>query len=538
MRTRDHTKLRLQDGEFDVLVIGAGINGAAVASALAHRGLRTALVDARDFAGYTSQGSSNLIWGGIKYLENFELGLVRRLCRSRNTLMQAYPNAVKETRFLAAISRKASHTRLLVWLGAWLYWLLGDGKTRIPRLLSCHALKRTEPTINTAGIQGGVEYSDALLVDGDARFVFSLVHRAVDAGCVAANYLEVTDAQRFGKYWQVDIADRMDDSQMRVRARVVVNAAGPFADQIVKCAQVATGSRHVLSRGIHLVTHGLSRCSRVLAFIAKDGRPFFVIPLGHRASIGTTDTPVESPTVNVEESDRDFVLDNINACLDLDSPLDRADVISERCGVRPLAVAVQAKETGDFLSLSRKHVIETDTKNRFVSIFGGKLTDCLDVGAETRDAVLSLGLADPGVPSCWYGESDTETQNAFFARAQLFISQDARFDQAWCQRLWRYYGSRALQLIQRLADEPDAGEVILQADGVTRAELELVRDNEMVVMLEDFLRRRTLLAQTYLRTDLAGHAMLRVCEILFGERARQRYTEYFHTAPPEVKDHD
>ncbi len=535
MSLRATHKSQLQGGEFDVLVIGAGINGAASASALAHRGLRTALVDARDFAGYTSQSSSNLIWGGIKYLETFEFALVRRLCSSRNVLMRAYPTAVRETRFLAAISRTAPRSRLAVWLGAWLYWFLGSCKTRIPRLLSRAALKRAEPVVNADVTQGAVEYSDALLVDGDARFVCSLVRRAADAGCVTVNYLNVVNAERSGEYWRVDLLDSVDGGKMSARARVIINAAGPFADPLAGLTNVATGLRHMLSKGIHLITDRLSAEPRVLAFYADDGRPFFVIPLGNRASIGTTDTPVETPTVAVDEADRDFVLSNINARLDLKSPLSRHDVIDERCGVRPLAVDPREKGDGggDFLSLSRKHVIETHAGRACVSIYGGKLTDCLDVGAEVRDAVLSLGVVDPGGTRDWYGESGTRIRNAFLAKVRLLRGASIVFGEAQSERLWRCYDSRALKLVEKFEDEPDTRDVILAADGITRGELELVRDTEMVVTLEDFLRRRTLLTQTRGKDELAGPAMMQVCEILFGSKASVRYQEYFGTNSSE-----
>lgn len=536
MSLRTTHRSALQDSEFDVLIIGAGINGAAAACALAHRGLRTALVDTRDFAGYTSQSSSNLIWGGIKYLESFEFALVRRLCRNRNRLMRAYPTMIRETRFLATVSHGVPRSRLIVWLGAWFYWLLGNGMTRIPRLYSAAVLKRTEPILDTASSQGGVEYSDALLVDGDARFVFSLIRRAVDAGCTAVNYLALTGVRRTSGYWQVDLRDSVDGERISSRARVIVNAAGPFADSVANLAGVVTDSRHVLSKGVHLVTQRLVDTARVLAFFADDGRPFFVIPLGHCSSIGTTDTPVAAPTGTVAKEDRDFILDNINARLDLRRPLSRDEVISERCGVRPLAVGTVQPPDGDFLSLSRKHVIDTDVENAFVSIFGGKLTDCLEVGAQVRDTVLALGLADPANPRCWYGEESSRNREEFFARAQLFMAAHPAFDKAWCERLWRAYGARAVALVKKLANEPGAAEVILDQGAITRAELELLRDTEFVVTLEDFLRRRTLLAQTFTDRDLGGGAMMRACRTLFGNDALVRYREYFATAPLEEAD--
>ncbi|SVD69645.1 uncharacterized protein METZ01_LOCUS422499, partial [marine metagenome] len=266
---REQNKHQLIDQDFDTLVIGGGINGAAAAAALAARGIRTALVDARDFAGLTSQSSSNLIWGGIKYLESLEGGLVRGLCRGRNELIRAYPAAVRETRFLATLPRGLRRPRTAVWLGSWLYWFLGDRFTRPPTLLSANDIRRREPAVNLSGAAGGVEYSDAVLVAGDARFVFNLVHDAMAHGCVAVNYLQVTDlAWDKEGHWEVGLRDQVTGDISQVRARVVVNAAGPFADDVARLAGVRHRHRHVLSKGIHLVVDRVTSSGRVLAFIS------------------------------------------------------------------------------------------------------------------------------------------------------------------------------------------------------------------------------------------------------------------------------
>src|SRR5438477_679353 len=143
---------KLQHEEFDVLVVGGGINGAVSAAALAARGAKVALIDRGDFAGVTSQASSNLAWGGIKYLESYEFGLVRKLCRARNELIRAYPSSVQEIRFYTSHERSFRHGRWKLWLGAWLYWLIGSFFMRGPRLLSLSDLEREEPIINREGL--------------------------------------------------------------------------------------------------------------------------------------------------------------------------------------------------------------------------------------------------------------------------------------------------------------------------------------------------------------------------------------------------
>src|ERR1700694_3979122 len=141
-KLRDTNLMRLAETRFDVLVLGGGINGAVSAAALAARGAKVALIDKGDFAGVTSQQSSNLAWGGIKYLETYEFGLVRKLCRARNELIRAYPSTVQEIRFYTSHERGFRHGLWKLILGAWFYWMIGSFFTRRPRLLSVRDLER------------------------------------------------------------------------------------------------------------------------------------------------------------------------------------------------------------------------------------------------------------------------------------------------------------------------------------------------------------------------------------------------------------
>src|SRR3989449_10859768 len=166
---RDTNVEKLGSSRFDVLVLGGGINGAVSAAALAARGARVALIDRGDFASVTSQQSSNLAGGGIKYMEPWEFGLVPKLCRARNRLLHAYPSTVQEIRFFTSVARGFRHNRFKLWLGAWLYWIIGAFFTRPPRLLSARDIAFEEPIVETAGLRGGFEYSDAYLHDNDAR---------------------------------------------------------------------------------------------------------------------------------------------------------------------------------------------------------------------------------------------------------------------------------------------------------------------------------------------------------------------------------
>src|ERR1700729_151400 len=148
MSQRDANVARLGERVFDVLVVGGGINGAVSAACLSARGAKVALIDKGDFASFTSQQSSNLAWGGIKYMESLEFPLVRKLCQSRNHLIRSYPSIVQEIRFYAIHERGFRHGLWKLVLGTWLYWLIGNFFTRTPRLLGKRTIEREEPIIN------------------------------------------------------------------------------------------------------------------------------------------------------------------------------------------------------------------------------------------------------------------------------------------------------------------------------------------------------------------------------------------------------
>jgi glycerol-3-phosphate dehydrogenase len=523
---------RLHEGTFDVLVVGGGINGAVSAACLSARGARVALIDKADFASFTSQESSNLAWGGIKYMENFEFGLVRKLCLSRNHLIRSYPSTVQEIRFYATHTRGFRHGLLKLVLGAWLYWVIGNFFTRTPRLLRKRTIEREEPIIELAGSDGGFEYSDAYLHDNDARFVYNFIRRALDYGCIAANYVESLGSTRGDDgVWTTRVRNVARGGEFTVRSRVIVNACGPFVDAMNDRDREKTAHHHVFSKGVHLIVDRLTKNRRILAFFADDGRLFFVIPMGPRTCIGTTDTRVAEPHAHVTAEDRAFILDNINARLRLPRKLTTDDIIAERCGVRPLAVGAGSRRSADWTQLSRKHAVEVDAATRYVSIFGGKLTDCLNVGEEVAAHVAALGVAYPYPHARWYGEPPDETRQEFMHQARL-MNLDAmtspRSSEALTTRLWRRYGAQAIGLLEDIRADPTMGEVLIEGAEYLRCEIRLAARCEMIVKLDDFLRRRSKIALVISQDDLRDAPGLReACSMLFGDAADARYEEYF-----------
>jgi glycerol-3-phosphate dehydrogenase len=536
MQLRDANFQKLTTRTFDVLIVGGGINGAVSAAALAAQGCSVALVDKGDFAGFTSQESSNLIWGGIKYLEGGEVGLVRKLCRSRNRLLRAYPSSVREIRFFTSIEPGFRHGRFKLFLGTLLYWLIGGFVTRAPRLLSKQSIASEEPVV-AAQDTGGFEYSDAYLVDNDARFVFNFVRSALDYGTIAVNYACSLGAARGDDgLWHTRVRDEIEGREIVVRSRVLINAAGPYVDTHNGQSGEQTPHRHVFSKGVHLIVDRITRSERVLTFFADDGRLFFVIPLGPKSCIGTTDTRVTDLPPRVTPEDRAFILDNVNKRLRLDKPLTESDIIAERCGARPLVVETASSGDGrDWTSLSRKHAIDVNPAHKHISIFGGKLTDCLNVGREVTTAVRALGVELPHHGRHWYGEPHDAVRDEFFHRCKLMHLDALTAKDAFeplSTRLWRRYAGSAFALLDEIRQDPRMAQVLIRGTEYIRCELHYAAKRELVTKLEDFLRRRSkiaLIAKPERIRNAPG--LVEACEILFGSQAQAKIDEYFAPEP-------
>ncbi|MFT6550700.1 MAG: alpha-glycerophosphate oxidase/glycerol-3-phosphate dehydrogenase [Zhongshania marina] len=529
MELRASNVSKLRDGYFDVLILGGGINGAVSAASLAAKGVKVALVDKGDFAGLTSSNSSNLAWGGIKYLENHEYLLVDKLCRSRNHLMRSYPSTVKEIRFLTTIQKGFRLPAFVVYLGTILYWIIGRFVTRAPKYLSPAGLSKREDVINTSRAAGGFEYSDCYLYDNDARFVFNFIRTSLNYGCIAANYVESLGAQRKGGLWHSTLKDTISGDTFTVRSRVLINACGPYVDQHNKLTGQQTEHRHLFSKGVHLIVDRICDTQRILTFFASDGRLFFVIPMGPKTCIGTTDTQESSPEVELTAADRQFVLDNVNALLKLERPLTAADVIAERCGVRPLALKGR-DGVADWVKLSRKHAIDINNKDQHLSIFGGKLTDCLNVGDEVSEIIAKLGIAVPFPDKRWYGEPGNSVKEEFMHQAKLMgldDMTDASSSEPLTQRLWRRYGRSAIEMLEMIREDPSCAELLIENAEYLRCEIEHAARREMITKLEDFLRRRSKISLVVRRDEIINAPGLKeACEILFGDEAEAKLQEY------------
>ena len=473
---------------YDVVIIGGGINGAVSAAALSARGLKVFLADERDFGGLTSSQSSNLIWGGIKYLQSYEFGLVFKLSRARARLMRNYPTKIINMGFFAALGPNAPFGQVLGRFGTLFYWAIGLFSTPMPALFGKAKLKIVEPTVYAENVRGAVEYFDGVMPDNDSRFVWDFVSRARELGATVKNYHRVQEITKVSNGFEIGIKNQISGEQFDVWAKVIVNAAGPFAKESNDLVGSTTKKDLVFSKGIHLVVRKLTSDNRVLTFWDEQGRIFYVIPMHDRSVIGTTDTRVLDPLEEVTDQDREFVLRQINLSMTLDKPLTVDDIISERCGVRALVVDRNKDNSkSDWHKLSRKHSVETDPQG-VISILGGKFTDCINVGEEIVHKVQKfIPVTSPSKP--WFGEEDSRQKASYEQVAAGLLAQEAITAQV-ANQLWRRHGSAAKAILETLEAQPEARELAFEGLAITFAELAFISQNEEVKTAEDLLRRR------------------------------------------------
>lgn len=371
----------LASGQFDLLVIGGGMTGAGIAREASLRGLTVALVDAGDFGGGTSSRSSRLIHGGLRYLEQGRLGLIREALRERRILLRLAPHLVRPLPFIFPVYRGDRVPRWQLAVGLTLYDLLAaGGNVRRHRTLGKRALLEAEPLIRERGLAGGGMYWDAQC--DDARLSVAVVRAAAMRGAQVANYVRVTGLVRtVGGLSGAYVRDELTGEEGEIRARIVVNATGPWSDQVRRLEDPRAEPILRPTKGVHLVVPRarLGHSHAIIFPSPVDGRVMFVLPWGTTSYIGTTDTDtVESPdTVRATDDDVTYLLRSANALFP-GARLGAGDVLATWAGLRPLLAAAPGVPAS---AVSREHRILLGPGG-MLTIAGGKLTTWRSMAAE------------------------------------------------------------------------------------------------------------------------------------------------------------
>lgn len=383
---RDRALARLQTHAFDVLVIGGGITGAGIARDAALRGLSVALVERDDFAGGTSSRSSRLVHGGVRYLEHGFFHLVFEASAERRTLLHIAPHLVRPLRFTWPVYHGARIPRWKLQAGLGLYDALALFRNvGRHRGLSRSRVLEEEPALAPGGLTGGAQYWDA--ATDDAGLTLANVLDARANGAVVLNHAEVTGlTSERGAATGATVRDLIGGATASVRARVLVNATGPWTDAIRRLEDPGAKPAVLGTKGVHIAVPArrVGNRAAVTMLSPVDGRVMFCLPSGEQTIVGTTDTPTGArpDDVRATRDDVEYLLRSANAFFPA-AQLGPRDIIAAWAGIRPL---VSGGNKGDPASASREHAITTGTLG-IIAISGGKLTTYRLIAEQVVDRV-------------------------------------------------------------------------------------------------------------------------------------------------------
>jgi glycerol-3-phosphate dehydrogenase len=467
---RDDHLAKLTASNFDVAIIGGGINGACLYHYLKQQGYKTALLEAHDFGSGTSQNSGMMIWGGLLYLQNFDFTTVYQFSRARDYLIKNFPTEVIPKEFHFVHSKNTNRNKYADYLGFVLYWLLSHGTRRFPKF---NIMNNT------------FSFEEGLLTQSDARFTLSWLNRLPQTQSVCVNYFKVNQAQYNAskQCWELEGSDRIFNQSHLVQAKYVVNACGVWSDQFNMKCEIKTNYKHLLSKGVYLNVKITNNDDKATIYeMGQHQDVITYIPWGPIALWGPTETTVNAVEDGfvVNEQDIDFLIEKAKS-LDLKT-VTRDNIVSTRCGIRPLVVESSYENHGDYtLKISRKHQIEHDRLRPWITIFGGKLSGCTTVADEVTKMLLKK--LTPSLP---VSDASPFRQNA-----------------------------------QTKADYPDVNESM---------------KNEYCYTLDDYLRRRTNMAQWIENSGLGSNeeqlkAVKAIClQLCLGDPfvAEQHFNFYYN----------
>ncbi len=382
---RQQLLAQLKEGPFDVLVIGGGITGAGIALDASARGMRVALIEKHDFASGTSSRSTKLIHGGLRYLKQFEIALVREVGRERAVVHRLAPHLVVAEKMLLPIVEGGTFGKFLTSFGLMVYDVLAGVESEDQRvMLSKEKTLEEEPLLDATILRGSGLYAEYRT--DDARLTIEVIKTAAQHGALSASYMEGTEFlyNKKGNVRGMRCLDRLSGESLDIKAKYVVSAAGPWVDTLRQKDGSLSGKRLHLTKGVHIVVpHDKFPVRHSIYFDVPDGRMIFAIPRGKVTYIGTTDTDyhdsLDHILTNLE--DVNYLLEAVNHFFP-DIHLEVADVVSSWAGLRPL-IHEDGKSASE---LSRKDELFVSPQ-RLISIAGGKLTGYRKMSEKVVDLV-------------------------------------------------------------------------------------------------------------------------------------------------------
>ncbi len=491
--SRKNTISLLTSQTFDLLVIGGGITGAGIALDAASRGMKVALIEKNDFAFGTSSRSTKLIHGGLRYLKQLEFGLVKEVGRERAIVYKNAPHIVHAENMLLPIVENGSLGRTTTALGLSMYdWLAGVRFSEWKQMLTKFATKKKEPLLREDILKGGALYKEYRT--DDARLVIEIMKTAAQNGAICLNYAEaVSLVYQEGQVAGAEVKDKIEDGSFAIKAKKVINAAGPWVDEIRAKDNSLKGKKLHLTKGVHLVVpYEKLPIQQSAYFDVPDGRMIFVIPRGKITYIGTTDTSyydsIDDPQVS--KTDVAYLLTAVNYMFPT-IQLTSHDITSSWAGLRPL-IHEEGKGPSE---LSRKDEIFVSPSG-LLSMAGGKLTGYRKMAERVVDMVAGQLESAEGLSykKCFTDEitlsgGDFKHLDAIdeFTELQMMKAASEKITLGDIRNLIDRYGTNTEKII--LLAQKDGKQVT--PESLLFAELQYCLEEEAVTNLNDFFIRRT-----------------------------------------------
>lgn len=481
----------MSKNEYDVLVIGGGINGAALAHDAALRGLKVALVEKKDFGWGTTSATSKLAHGGLRYLKNFELGLVRESLKERHVLERIAPHLVYPMPFLLPLYEQGHNKKSLIKIGMTLYDMLSYDKKwadyeeqKIPNhsILSAEQVVKEEPNILKDGLLGAAKYYDCQISNPE-RLCLEFILTAASNGADVSNYAEVEKVLiKNNKVEGVIVKDKTNSKDYVIKSKIVVNASGPWLDRLIKTydpnhQQIIRGTK-----GIHVITKKISNNAVVLS-TKTTGRSFFVLPWRGHSLIGTTDVDFNGDLDDVHANQKDIsdLITELNEAYG--SNISTNDVWYSYAGVRPLVNEEGKKET----EVSRRYEIKEEKIEGLITIIGGKLTTARGLAERGVDIIVEkLGKK---VQPCKTKETplygSTISHKGYLKKR---LSKEGA-DKSLLNHLISTYGAKYEEVLK--IARTGARKTLASNQPDIEVQVFYAMEEEMALTLEDFMIRRT-----------------------------------------------
>ena len=488
---RDAAIASLARDEFDILIIGGGVTGAGAVLDAASRGLKVALVEARDIASGTSSRSSKLIHGGLRYLEQYDFKLVREALHERELMVSTLsPHLVKPVGFLYPLHEKLKE-RTYVGAGLALYDVLRGFQRALPwhKHMSQKKIAEIAPSLRQDIVTGAVKYYDAQV--DDARHTMTIIRTARRHGATIATRVEVDQLIRNGKkVVGAEVIDTVTGKKIKVSAKAVVMCAGIWSDEMHAKFGIKPGYGVTMSKGVHIVVPGSAIKSDTGIILKTAISVLFLIPWGDKWIVGTTDTPYDGDRAHPQATNDDvqYILDQANKVLD--PQLRRDEIIGVYAGLRPLVANAKDSTT---TKLSREHTTDRSAPG-FVSIAGGKYTTYRVMGKDVIDlAVTDLRRL---VNSSCTEKLPLVGTDGYFALTQQSAQIAAEYgvDEKSVIHLLNRYGSLISEVLDLITEDKKLAQFLDPSLPYLKAEIVYAVTHEGAMSIDDVISRRTRLA--------------------------------------------